>query len=63
MSDSNRDIKIGDTVVVAVDSRQNYRPDLIEVIVEDIKVSPKTTRYYLSDGSSVMSSRKIVKVN
>ena len=62
MSDSNRDIKIGDTVVVAVDSGQNYRPDLIEVIVEDIKVSPKTTRYYLSDGSSVMSSRKIVKV-
>lgn len=63
MSDSNRDIKIGDTVVVAVDSRQNYRPDLIEVIVEDIKVRPKSTRYFLSDGSSVMSSRKIVKVN
>ena len=55
-------INIGDTVIVAENSKQTYRPDLIKVVVEDITNTPKTIKYHLSDGTKVMSSDKLWKV-
>ena len=56
------EINIGDEVIVARNSRQTYRPDLIKVTVVDITVTPKTTKYHLSDGTNVMSMDKLWKI-
>lgn len=53
----------GDLVLVAEDRRQTYRPDLKVVVVKNRKETPKTVRYFLSDGSCVVGTSKIFKIN
>ena len=61
--DSDNPINIGDEVIVAVNSRATYRPFVVKVRVVDIVKTEKTTKWYLSDNSSVTNRRRMFKVN
>ncbi len=63
-SDSNhlKEIKIGDEVVVADNSRSTYRSSVYKVVVVDIVHTAKTTKWYLSDNTAVMSEDRMYKL-
>lgn len=57
-------INIGDKVAVSEKTYgKTYRPDLVIVTVEDIKRTEKMVQYHLSDGSYVIGTTKICKIN
>ena len=58
----NDEIKISDKVIVAALNRQTYRPDVLCVTVDNITITPKTTKWHLSDGSNVMCRDKMYKL-
>ena len=58
----NQNISIGDKVIVAVDNRATYRPDVKCVTVIDVKVTAKRVQYFLDDGSSVLNEDKMFKI-
>lgn len=59
----NQVIVEGDLVVVAEDKRQTYRPDLKVVVVKERRVTKKIVKYFLSDGSIVIGTAKMYKID
>ncbi len=56
------EFSVGDTVIVANNSKQTYRPDVSKVTIVNITRTSKTTKYHLSDDTNVVSTSKMWRV-